>query len=56
MAHVNSSWSFAAAVLWSTFVEHVFSNGGDTTPIPLDGLTFNFDVDDDPTAFDGLLM
>jgi hypothetical protein len=46
----------APALVWSTFVEQVFSNAANTTPINLDGLTFDFDVDDDPTAFNGLLM
>jgi hypothetical protein len=48
--------SAAPALVWSTFVEQVFSNAANTTPINLDGLTFDFDVDDDPTAFNGLLM
>jgi hypothetical protein len=46
----------APALVWSTFVEQVFSNAANTTPVNLDGLTFDFDVDDDPTAFNGLLM
>jgi hypothetical protein len=45
-----------AAVVWSTFVEQVFSNAANSTPINFDGFTFDFDVDDDPTAFNGLLM
>ena len=45
-----------APLVWSTFVKQVFSNDANTTPINLDGLTFDFDVDNDPTAFDALLM
>jgi hypothetical protein len=46
----------STALVWSTFVKQVFSNAANTLPINLDGLSFDFDVDDDPTAFDGLLM
>jgi hypothetical protein len=43
-------------VVFSAFAKNVFSNPADSVPINLDGLVFTFDVDDDPTAFDGLLM
>jgi hypothetical protein len=45
-----------SAVMWSAFVKQVYAYGPNTTPVNLDGLTFDFDVDNDPTAFDGLLM
>jgi hypothetical protein len=40
---------------FSTFTKSVFAQSVDSTPQSLDNVTFNFDVDDDPTAFDGLL-
>lgn len=45
-----------STLVWSTFVKQVYSYAPDSTPINLDGLMFTFDVDEDPTAFDGLLM
>jgi hypothetical protein len=58
--HQGGSTSPPAAgvppLAWSTFVKQVFSNDANTTPVNLDGLSFDFDVDNDPTAFDGLLM
>jgi hypothetical protein len=46
----------STTVDFSTYAKQVFENGPNTTPKNLDGITFNFDVDDDPTAFDTLLM
>jgi hypothetical protein len=40
---------------FSTFTKAVFAESADSTPQSLDNVTFDFDVDDDPTAFDGLL-
>jgi hypothetical protein len=40
---------------FSVFVDQVFSNSANSTPVPLNGLQFIFDVNDDPTAFDALI-
>jgi hypothetical protein len=40
---------------FSAFTKSVFAQSADSTPQSLDNVTFDFDVDDDPTAFDGLL-
>jgi ABC-type sugar transport system substrate-binding protein len=36
------------------FTNQAFSNNANTTPVSLD-LTFNFDANDNPTAFDNLI-
>jgi len=40
--------------IFSAFVTQIFSTDADATPVSVD-LTLNYDVDNDPTAFDGLL-
>jgi hypothetical protein len=40
---------------FSTLTQEIFVEGADTTPINFDKLTIIYDVNDDPTAFDGLL-
>jgi len=45
-----------APVDFSTFAKNAFAANENTTPISLDGVTFTFDVDNDPTAFDALVM
>ena len=44
------------ATNFSAFAMEIFSASADTAPVNLNGVEFNFDVDNDPTAFDGLLM
>jgi hypothetical protein len=41
---------------FSVFVNQLFTAGANSKPASLDGLSFNYDVDDDPTAFDALIM
>lgn len=45
-----------ATVDFSTFAKNTFAANANTTPVSLDGVNFKFDVDDDPTAFDLLVM
>jgi len=41
---------------FSTFAEKAFAQSANSTPVSLDNITFNYDVNDDPTAFDSLIM
>jgi hypothetical protein len=41
---------------FSAFAEQAFAAGPNSAPVSLDNVTFNYDVNDDPTAFDGLIM
>jgi hypothetical protein len=41
---------------FSAFVQQTFAMNEDSTPVSLDGITFDFDVNNDPTAFDALIM
>ncbi len=41
---------------FSTFAEQAFAQSANSTPVSLDNVTFNYDVNDDPTAFDSLIM
>ena len=41
---------------FSAFVKSTYALAANTTPIEINDLQFSFDVQDDPTAFDGLLM
>lgn len=41
---------------FSTFAEQAFAQSADSTPASLDNVTFNYDVNDDPTAFDSLIL
>ena len=45
-----------SSVAFSTFAKNAFAANANTAPVTLDGVNFNFDVDDDPTAFDMLVM
>jgi hypothetical protein len=40
---------------FSSFAAEAFAQGANSTPVSLD-LNFTFDVNDDPTAFDALIM
>ena len=40
---------------FSSFVTQVFAQGANSTPVSVD-LNLTFDVNDDPTAFDTLIM
>ncbi|HEY5264280.1 MAG TPA: hypothetical protein VIJ37_04755 [Steroidobacteraceae bacterium] len=44
------------SVDFSTFAKNAFAANANTTPISLDGVNFAFDVDNEPTAFDALVM
>ena len=46
----------SSTVQFSTFAKNAFAASANSSPISLDGVTFNFDVDNDPTAFDMLIM
>jgi hypothetical protein len=41
---------------FSVFAEQTFANNANSTPVSLDGFTFDFDADENPTAFDSLVM
>jgi hypothetical protein len=41
---------------FSTFAANAFAQSANSTPVSLDNVTFNYDVNDDPMAFDGLIM
>jgi hypothetical protein len=41
---------------FSVFAEQVFSNPANSTPVAVNGINFDFDVNDAPTAFNGLIM
>ncbi len=41
---------------FSAFVKSTYALAANTTPLEINALQFSFDVQDDPTAFDGLLM
>jgi hypothetical protein len=43
------------AVPFSLFVNQAFSNSANSTPVSVD-VDFAFDVNDDPTAFDALIL
>ena len=45
-----------ASTQFSVFAKTVFAEGPDTVPINFDNVNLVYDVDDDPTAFDALLM
>jgi hypothetical protein len=45
----------AAVVPFSTFVNQAFTNSANSTPVSLNGFTFTYDVDDQPTYFNGLI-
>ena len=41
---------------FSVFVEQTFANSANSTPVSLDGITFDFDANENPTAFDTLVL
>jgi hypothetical protein len=41
---------------FSVFAKNTFAANPNFTPVSLDGVTFTFDVNNDPTAFDALIM
>jgi hypothetical protein len=45
----------AAVVPFSVFADQAFTNSANSTPVSLDGFTFMFDIDDQPTYFNGLI-
>ena len=45
-----------SAVQFSTFAKNAFAASANSSPISLDGVNFTYDVDNDPTAFDMLIM
>ena len=44
----------SSAIPFSIFATQAYSNSANSTPVSVDQ-DFNFDVDDDPTAFDALI-
>jgi len=40
---------------FTAFATQAFSNSANSTPVAINNLTFNFDSNDDPTAFDSLI-
>jgi hypothetical protein len=46
----------AQTVDFSAFSEKAFAANANSTPVSLDGVTFTFDVNNDPGAFDTLIM
>jgi len=45
----------SSTVDFTAFATQAFSNSADSTPVAINNLTFNFDSNDDPTAFDALI-
>ena len=45
----------SSTVDFTAFATQAFSNSANSTPVAINNLTFNFDSNDDPTAFDGLI-
>jgi hypothetical protein len=45
----------AQTAMFSAFVTQIFATDADANPASVD-VTFDYDVDNDPTAFNGLLM
>jgi hypothetical protein len=46
----------AAPVNFSTFAETTFEQPANSTPVNYDSINIQYDVNNDPTAFDALLM
>ena len=46
----------SSSVKFSTFATDTFKASAFSTPVNFDTLTLQYDVNDDPTAFDALLM
>ena len=43
------------SVSFSAFANQAFSNSANSTPVPVD-VNFTFDVNEEPTAFDSLIL
>jgi hypothetical protein len=43
-------------VPFSAVVDQLFSNSANSTPVPIDNLDVVYDVNDDPSAFDALIL
>ncbi len=52
---VPAAQPVAESVNFSGFVNQAFTNSANSTPVAVNGLTFNFDVDEQPTYFNGLI-
>jgi hypothetical protein len=44
------------SVDFSVFAKNAFAADANSTPVSLDGVKFNFDADENPVAFDMLIM
>jgi hypothetical protein len=45
-----------ASTSFTTFATNTFAANANSVPVNLDAVTFTFDADDSPTAFDTLVM
>jgi hypothetical protein len=45
----------SATLDFTVFATQAFSNNANSTPVALNNISFNFDSNDDPTAFDSLI-
>lgn len=43
-------------ITFSVFTNQLFSDNENAMPVEINNLTFNFDVNDTPNAFEGLIM
>jgi ABC-type glycerol-3-phosphate transport system substrate-binding protein len=52
----NQSAPTPASTSFTAFTMSTFAADANSTPVSLDGVTFVFDADDNPTAFDTMVM
>ena len=52
----NNSAPAPAATSFTAFTTSAFAADANSTPVSLDAVRFDFDADDNPTAFDTLVM
>jgi hypothetical protein len=45
----------SSTVSFTIFAETAFANSANSTPVAINDVTFNFDSNDDPTAFNNLI-
>jgi hypothetical protein len=45
----------SSSIDFTLFVNQAFSNSANSMPVAINSLTFNYDANDDPTAFDTLI-
>jgi len=45
----------SSTIDFTVFATQAFSNSANSTPVAINNLTFNFDANDDPTAFETLI-